>query len=107
MWSDPDLNLSMSVLGDQNMFSKEGLTTLVSVALVGLTLASPAAAESCSARLPECISSNRPANGSAPGDAIVKRCKQAVADCKTRCKAGNKFYIGTMSGRQYPVTSCD
>ncbi|MBR0774668.1 hypothetical protein JQ543_15060 [Bradyrhizobium diazoefficiens] len=89
------------------MFCKEGLISLVSVALIALSLASPAAAESCSARLPECISSNRPANGGAPGDAIVKRCKQAVAECKTRCKAGNKVYIGTMTGRQYPVTSCD
>jgi hypothetical protein len=89
------------------MFSKEGLILLASVALVSLPVASPAAAESCSARLPECISSNRPANGSAPGDAIIKRCKQAIAECKARCKAGNKFYVGTMTGRQYPVTSCD
>lgn len=89
------------------MFSKEGLILLASVAFITLSVAAPAAAESCGDRLPDCISSNRPANGSAPGDAIVNRCKQAIAECKARCKAGNKFYIGTVTGRQYPVTSCD
>jgi hypothetical protein len=88
------------------MFGKEGPILIASVALVTLYAASPALAESCSDRLPECIASNRPANGSAPGDAVVKRCRQAIAECQARCKAGNKTYIGTVTGKQYPVTSC-
>lgn len=66
----------------------------------------PAAAESCSDRMPECLRANLQGGGAAT-DALTKRCKQEVAACQTRCKAGQKYYVGTMSGKHYPVTSCN
>ncbi len=34
-------------------------------------------------------------------------CNQAVAQCRSNCRKGIMIYPGLVSGRKWPITSCD
>lgn len=81
---------------------KAGIAALTLV--FGLTIGlGNAFALSCSQRDARCRSPD-PAHNKG---ATAAQCSAALNQCKRDCKAGNKVYVGPVSGTVFPVTSCN
>jgi hypothetical protein len=73
-----------------------------------LTAASTAFANSCTSQSQECKTWARGQGAEAASYSAA--CGREVSACISRCKAGNKFFLGVSKGpgggQQYPVTDC-
>jgi len=78
------------------------------IGILGLASIETAAARSCSEQGTECIGwvkANVP--DAARQSSEIAICRAEVPKCKARCKAGEKYFVGTQGSNRYPIDTCN
>lgn len=79
---------------------------LILSAVCAVTSADAAEVASCSAAGQVCHASVRAKIAASDQASWFVRCNTAVAECRSRCAGGQKFFVGISDGAQHTVGSC-
>lgn len=83
-------------------------STLLLVGALSSISFETASARSCTEQGAECVSwakANIP-DAARQGPAIAV-CRAEIPKCKSRCKAGEKYFVGIGGSNRYPIDTCN